>query len=32
MVKYDKLIVSDTDVLIRNDMDELFEREALAAV
>ena len=32
MVKYDKVIVLDTDVLIRNDMDELFEREALAAV
>ena len=27
-----ELIVSDTDVLIRNDMDELFEREAPAAV
>ena len=27
-----ELIVSDTDVLIRNDMDELFETEALAAV
>ena len=32
MVKYDKVIVLDTDVLIRNDMDELFEREAPAAV
>ena len=32
MVKYDKVIVLDTDVLIRNDMDELLEREALAAV
>ena len=27
MEKYDKVIVLDTDVLIRNDMDELFERQ-----
>jgi hypothetical protein len=32
MVKYDKVKVLATDVLIRNDMDELFEREAPAAV
>ena len=32
MVKYDKVIVLDTDVLIRNDMDELFEKDAPVAV
>ena len=32
MVKYDKVIVLDRDVLICNDMDELFEREAPVAV
>ena len=30
--KYDKVIVLDTDVLIRNDMDELFEKQTPAAV
>ena len=32
LVEYDKVVVLDTDVLIRNDMDELFGREAPAAV
>ena len=32
MEKYDKVIVLDTDVLIRNDMDEPFERQTPAAV
>ena len=32
MVEYDKVVVLDTDVLIRNDMHELFGREAPAAV
>ena len=32
MEKYDKVIILDTDVLIRNDMDEPFERQTPAAV
>ena len=32
MEKYDKVIVLDTDVLIRNGMDEPFERQTPAAV
>ena len=32
MIKYDKVIVLDADVLIRNDMDELFEKDAPVAV
>ena len=32
MVKYDKVTVLDTEVLIRNDMDELFEKDAPVAV
>ena len=32
MEKYDKVIVLDTDVLIRNDTDEPFERQTPAAV